>query len=61
MEASVYRRKAWLKSGKAVTGLMVSSVLSWSKAVCQSSLQWKTTSFRVRACRGAAMAVKPLT
>ena len=33
VEASVYRRKAWLKSGKAVMGLVVNRVLSQSKAV----------------------------
>ena len=38
VEASVYRRKAWLKSGKAVMGLMISSVLRQSKAAWQSSL-----------------------
>ena len=61
MEASVYRRKAWLKSGKVVMELVVSSVLRRSKAAWQSSLQWKTASFRVKACKGAAMAAKPLT
>ena len=48
METSVYRRKAWLKSGKAVMGLVVNRVLRRPKAVWQTSLQWKTASFRVR-------------
>ena len=51
MEASVYSRKAWLKSGKAVMGLVVSSVLRRSKAVWQSGLQWKTASFLVRGAK----------
>ena len=28
---------------------------------CLESLQWKTASFRVKACKGASMAAKPLT
>ena len=58
VEASVYRRKVWLKSGKAVIGLVVSSVLRRSKAAWQSSLQWKTASFGAKAYKGAAMAEK---
>ena len=33
VEASVYKLKAWLKSGKAVMGLVVNRVLSRSKEV----------------------------
>ena len=61
MEASVYKQKACLKSGKALMGLVVNRVLRRSKAVWQSSLQWKIASFRVKACKGVAMAVKPFT
>ena len=42
-------------------GLVVSRNFSWSNAFWQSSLQWKTASFLVRACKGAAMAAKPLS
>ena len=61
MEASVYSRKAWLKSGRAVMGLVVSSVSRRSKAVWQSGLQWKTVSFLIRACKGPAIAAKFFT
>ena len=55
VDASVYSRKDWLKSGKAVMGLVVRSVLRRSKASWQSALLWRTASFLVRACRGPAM------
>ena len=60
MEASVYSQNSWLKSGKAVIGLVVSCVLSWSNAVWQSSLQWKTASFLVSACKGGDYGSKTL-
>ena len=58
VDESVYSRKDWLKSGKAVMGLVVRSILRRSKTSWQSALQWKTASFLVRACRGLAMAAK---
>ena len=33
VEASVYNRNPWLKSGKAVIGLVVSRAFSWSEGV----------------------------
>ena len=57
----MYSLKAWLKSGKAVLGLVVSKVFSLSKAVWHSALQWKTASFLVRACKGPAIAAKFFT
>ena len=61
VEASVYSLNAWLKSGKAVMGLVVSKVLSLLKAAWHSALQWKTTSFLVRACKRPAIAAKFFT
>ena len=61
VDASVYNRKGWLKSGKAVMGLVVRSVFRWSKASWQLVSQWKTASFLVKACRGPAMAAKFFT
>ena len=57
----MYSLKAWLKSGKAVMGLVVSKVLSLSKAAWYSALQWKNASFLVRACKGLAIAAKFFT
>ena len=42
-------------------GLVVRSVLRWLKASWQSVLQWKTASFRIKACSGPAIAAKFLT
>ena len=42
-------------------GLVVRSILRWSKASGHSELQWKTASFRVKACNGPVMAAKFLT
>ena len=61
VDVSVYKRKDWLKSGKAVMGLVVRSVFQQSKASWQSALQWKTASFRVSACNGPSIAVKFFT
>ena len=49
VDASIYSQKGRLKSGKAVMGLVVRSVLRRSKDSWQSGFQWKTASFRVRA------------
>ena len=57
----MYSLKAWLKSGKAVMGLVVSKVFSLSKAVWHSELQWKTAFFLARACKGPAIAAKFFT
>ena len=45
VDVSVYNRKNWLKSGKAVMGLVVRSIIRRSKASWQLALQWKTASF----------------
>ena len=39
VDVSVYKRNGWLKSGKAVIGLVVRSALRRSKASWQSALQ----------------------
>ena len=61
VDASLYSRKDWLKSEKALMGLVVRSVLRRSKASWQSVLQWKTASFLVRAYRGPVMPAKSFT